>query len=60
MNLLLPVFAVMTAVAVVALLWPLFRQRRTPERASFELGVYRDQLAEIERDRERGLRPSLP
>lgn len=55
MNLLLPVFAVMTAVAVVALLWPLFRQRRTPERASFELGVYRDQLAEIERDRERGL-----
>jgi len=52
---LLPIFAAMTAVAVGALLWPLFRQRGTPERSSFELGVYRDQLAEIERDVERGL-----
>jgi cytochrome c-type biogenesis protein CcmH len=52
---LLPIFAAMTAVAVAALLWPLFRQRGTPERSSFELGVYRDQLAEIDRDVERGL-----
>jgi cytochrome c-type biogenesis protein CcmH len=52
---LLPIFAAMTAIAVGALLWPLFRQRGTPERSSFELGVYRDQLAEIERDVERGL-----
>lgn len=48
--------AVMTAVAVAALVWPLAR-RRTPEptRAEHDLVVYRDQLEELERDIERGL-----
>lgn len=55
MNGLLPVLAAMTAAAVLAVLWPLFRRRKPPDRAAFELNVYRDQLAEIERDRERGL-----
>lgn len=48
-------FAVMTALAVAAVLWPAFRDQRLARRESFELGVYRDQLAEIERDLERGL-----
>lgn len=46
----------MTVVAVAALLLPLLR--RKPEAGAepgYELGVYKDQLAEIERDRERGL-----
>ena len=48
--------AVMTAVAVAALVWPLAR-RRTPEpkRAEHDLVVYRDQLKEVERDTKRGL-----
>jgi cytochrome c-type biogenesis protein CcmH len=48
-------FALMTALAVVALLWPVFRRRRTAPRTGCEVEVYRDQLGEIERDRERGL-----
>lgn len=55
MTALLPALAAMTAVAVAAVLWPLFRRRPAPARSSFELGVYRDQLAEIERDLARGL-----
>ena len=50
------IIAAMTAAAVLAVLWPLSRQRKaasSPREA--ELAVYRDQLAEIERDRERGL-----
>lgn len=47
--------AAMTAAAVFAVLWPL---SRTPREAFCEaagVAVYRDQLAEIERDRARGL-----
>jgi len=44
------VFALMTTAAVVAVLWPLARGVPA-ERSGGELAVYRDQLAEIERDR---------
>ena len=48
--------AVMTAVAVAALVWPLARRRAPgPRRAEHALEVYRDQLDEVERDTERGL-----
>lgn len=47
--------AAMCAITAAALLWPLFRRGSAPARSSFELGVYRDQLAELERDLERGL-----
>ncbi|MCH7486469.1 MAG: c-type cytochrome biogenesis protein CcmI, partial [Proteobacteria bacterium] len=48
--------AVMTAAAVAALVWPLARRRAAePTRAEHDLVVYRDQLEEVERDRERGL-----
>jgi cytochrome c-type biogenesis protein CcmH len=50
------IFAVMTVVALAIVLVPLLRARKeTPERASFDLAVYRDQLAEADRDAERGL-----
>jgi cytochrome c-type biogenesis protein CcmH len=52
---LFPAFALMTALAVVALLWPVFRRPRPASRAGFEVEVYRDQLAEVDRDRERAL-----
>jgi cytochrome c-type biogenesis protein CcmH len=55
MNGLLVAFTLMTVIAAGAVLWPLFRRQQAPRRESFELGVYRDQLAEIERDQERGL-----
>lgn len=50
------VFAVMTAAAIAALLLPYFRARppATP-RAAYDLEIYRDQLAEVERDQARGL-----
>jgi len=48
------VFALMTAAAVFAVIWPLGR-RTAPERGGAETFVYKDQLAEIERDREAGL-----
>lgn len=48
------IFALMTAAAVFAILWPL--ARRTPRgRSGSELAVYRDQLDEVERDRAAGL-----
>jgi cytochrome c-type biogenesis protein CcmH len=47
------VFALMTAAAIVAVLWPL--ARRTPARGGSDLAVYRDQLDEIVRDRAAGL-----
>lgn len=49
-------FAIMTAAALAALLWPFYR-RGAPEGGSrdAELAVYRDQLAEIDRDMARGL-----
>lgn len=48
--------AAMTAGALALLLMPLLRKGAAAEsRAAYDLAVYRDQLAEIERDLERGL-----
>jgi cytochrome c-type biogenesis protein CcmH len=50
------IMAAMTGAAVLAVLWPLSRGRKVASSArEAELAVYRDQLAEIERDRERGV-----
>ena len=46
--------ALMTAAAVWAVLWPLAR-RGSDSRGGSDIAVYRDQLAEIERDRAAGL-----
>jgi cytochrome c-type biogenesis protein CcmH len=46
--------ALMTAAAVLAVLWPLSRRRREL-RSGSDVAVYRDQLEEIERDRAAGL-----
>ena len=48
------VFALMTAAAIFAVLWPLGRGRRPPSDAS-EAAVYKDQLTEIDRDVAAGL-----
>ena len=48
------VFALMTAAASFAVLWPLGR-RGQPYRSGSEAAVYRDQLAEIDRDVASGL-----
>ncbi len=48
------VFALMTAAAVFAVLWPLSR-RGANQRGGSDLAVYRDQLDEIARDRAAGL-----
>jgi cytochrome c-type biogenesis protein CcmH len=48
------VFALMTAAAIFAVLWPLGRGNRAPVDGS-ETAVYRDQLAEVERDVSAGL-----
>src|SRR3954451_424438 len=48
------VFALMTAAAILAVLWPLGRTR-TPAAAGNDIAVYRDQLEEIARDRAAGL-----
>src|SRR5258708_23993441 len=48
------VFALMTATAIFAVLWPLAR-REGGLRSGSDLAVYRDQLEEIERDRSAGL-----
>ncbi|MBO0756169.1 MAG: c-type cytochrome biogenesis protein CcmI, partial [Bradyrhizobiaceae bacterium] len=45
--------ALMTAGAILAVLWPLGR-RRADRPAANELAVYRDQLQEVERDRAAG------
>jgi cytochrome c-type biogenesis protein CcmH len=47
------VFALMTAAAIFAVLWPL--SRRAPVSGGSDLAVYRDQLDEIARDRAAGL-----
>jgi cytochrome c-type biogenesis protein CcmH len=47
------VLALMTAAAVFAVLWPL--GQRAPAPAGSDIEVYRDQLAEIDRDRANGL-----
>src|SRR4030088_1589618 len=48
------VFALMTAAAIFAVLWPLSRAGRMQNDAS-EAAVYKDQLAEIDRDVAAGL-----
>ncbi len=49
-------FATMTGAAVFAVLWPLaFSRVRIAGEAEADLAVYRDQLAEIDRDRARNL-----
>ncbi|MEO3428019.1 c-type cytochrome biogenesis protein CcmI [Pelagibius sp. CAU 1746] len=48
--------AAMAALLVVALLWPLLRKgAAAPAAADYDRTVYRDQLAELEQDLERGL-----
>ena len=46
-------FALMTALAIFAVLWPLAR-RKAAARSGSDLAVYRDQLEEIQRDRAAG------
>ena len=48
------VFALMTAAAIFAVLWPLSRAGRPPKEGS-EAAVYKDQLTEIDRDVATGL-----
>ena len=47
------VFALMTAVAILSVLWPLSRTAEV--QAGSDLAVYRDQLEEVDRDRKAGL-----
>jgi len=48
--------AVMAALVVIALVWPLLRRRAAaPASAEFYRAVYRDQLTELEQDLARGL-----
>jgi cytochrome c-type biogenesis protein CcmH len=52
------IFAIMTAAALAALLWPVYhRSAPEPGLRDAELAVYRDQLDEIDRDAARGLIP---
>ena len=48
------VFALMTAAAIFAVLWPLSRANR-PQNDGSEATVYKDQLSEIDRDVSAGL-----
>lgn len=49
--------SLLTLLTLVLLLWPLVRRQReaAPERARYDLAVYRDQLEEVERDVRRGV-----
>ena len=49
------IFALMSAAAVVAVLWPLARKPRAGGQVGSDVLVYQDQLAEIARDRGAGL-----
>jgi cytochrome c-type biogenesis protein CcmH len=49
------ILLVMTAMAVMAVLWPLSRHHAISRQADPDTQFYRDQIAEIERDRERGV-----
>ncbi len=57
MTLLWIAVLVLTAATLTLLLGPLLRRDATsePTRADFDMAVYRDQLAEVDRDLERGL-----
>ncbi|MFO1155988.1 MAG: c-type cytochrome biogenesis protein CcmI [Rhodospirillales bacterium] len=47
---------ILSLATLALLLWPLLRSRRAaPSRAAFDVRLYRDQLAEVERDAARGL-----
>src|SRR5215467_6048505 len=47
------VFVLMTAVAILSVLWPL--SRTANGQAGSDIAVYRDQLDEVDRDRKAGL-----
>ena len=48
--------ALMTLAAIGLLAWPILRRRAAPPaREAYDLAVYRDQLAEVERDLARGV-----
>lgn len=50
------IFASLTAAALIAVLWPLWRGRKSDaDRAEYDTAIYRDQLDEIDSDLERGL-----
>jgi cytochrome c-type biogenesis protein CcmH len=51
------VIAILCAAAAAALVWPILRNRTTAStaRRDYDLAVYRDQLAELDRDLARGL-----
>jgi cytochrome c-type biogenesis protein CcmH len=52
------IFAVLALATVALLVTPLLRRARDPlARSAFDLQVYREQLAELERDQERGVLP---
>lgn len=48
-------FLLLTAVAIALLVLPFLRREAAPDRREFDLTVYQDQLAELDRDRDRGL-----
>lgn len=54
---LIAVLAILTLGAVAAVVWPLVRSRpgNAPERGAFDRAIYKDQLAELARERERGV-----
>src|SRR5690348_12171454 len=49
------ILVLMTAAAVMAVLWPLSRHRAIARQIDPDTQFYRDQIAEIDRDRERGV-----
>jgi cytochrome c-type biogenesis protein CcmH len=51
------VLGFLTLAAIAAVVWPLLRLRRAPgtDRGAFDRRIYRDQLAELARDVERGV-----
>lgn len=53
------VFVLMTLLAVASILWPLVRKARVTDEKPSDVGVYANQLSEIDRERERGLLSEL-
>ncbi|MCB1430979.1 MAG: c-type cytochrome biogenesis protein CcmI [Alphaproteobacteria bacterium] len=52
------IFAVLTAAVIAVLLWPVARSTapsNTEDRESYDRAIFRDQLAELDRDVERGM-----
>lgn len=48
-------FLLLTAIAILLLVLPFLRREAAPARDTFDLAVHQDQLAELERDLERGV-----